>query len=94
MTRLDLSWSCVSADKLYVQHRMVKHAATFWQWPESRARLCFCGDAARMAKDMDAALHTILERAEKRTAEQATACLQKLAADRRYGRDFDEPRCR
>jgi hypothetical protein len=54
---------------------MEKHAPTLWQWLKTRASVCFCGNAARIATDMDAALHTILERAGKRTAEQATAYL-------------------
>jgi sulfite reductase (NADPH) flavoprotein alpha-component len=87
LTRLDLAWSRDTAEKVYVQHRMLEHAPTLWHWLESGASVCVCGDAARMAKDVDAALHTIVQQEGGRTAEQAAAYLQQLVADRRYCRD-------
>lgn len=87
LTRLDLAWSRDSADKVYVQHRMLENAATFWDWLEAGASVCVCGDAARMAKDVDAALHALIQQAGQRTAEQAADYVQRLVAERRYCRD-------
>jgi len=87
LSRLDLAWSRDGAEKVYVQHRMLEHAYIFWNWLESGASVCVCGDASRMAKDVDAALHALIQRSGQRSPEQAAAYVQKLVADRRYCRD-------
>lgn len=87
LTRLDLAWSRDQAAKVYVQHRMLEQAAELFAWLEAGAHFYVCGDASRMAKDVDAALHLVIERAGGRTADQAADYVQALRAARRYQRD-------
>jgi len=87
LARLDLAFSRDQAEKIYVQHRMIEHAAELWSWLDQGAHFYVCGDASRMAKDVDAALHTIIEKPGGKTAEDAKACVTKLKADKRYQRD-------
>ena len=87
LTRLDLAWSRDQAAKVYVQQRMVEHAAELFAWLESGAHFYVCGDASRMAKDVDDALHRVVETAGRRTPEQAAEYIQALRAAKRYQRD-------
>jgi sulfite reductase (NADPH) flavoprotein alpha-component len=87
LTRLETAFSRDQADKIYVQHRMLEHAAELYAWLEAGAHFYVCGDASRMAKDVDAALHTVIERAGGKTPEQAAAYVQSLKAAKRYARD-------
>ena len=87
LAHLDLAFSRDQAEKIYVQHRMAEQAAELWKWLESGAHFYVCGDASRMAKDVDAALHKAIETAGGKSAEEATAYVAKLKADKRYQRD-------
>ncbi len=87
LTRLDTAFSRDQAEKIYVQTRMLEHAAELWRWLEDGAHLYVCGDAKRMAKDVDAALHQLIETAGGRTADQAAEYVQGLKSARRYQRD-------
>ena len=87
LTRLDTAFSRDQADKMYVQTRMLEQAAELWRWLEDGAHLYVCGDAKRMAKDVDAALHEILQNAGGKTADEAKAYVAKLKSDKRYQRD-------
>jgi sulfite reductase (NADPH) flavoprotein alpha-component len=87
LTRLDTAFSRDQAEKIYVQHRMLEHATELFAWLEAGAHFYVCGDASRMAKDVDAALHTVIERAGGRTAEQAATYVQALKTAKRYARD-------
>ena len=87
LTRLDLAFSRDQEKKIYVQDRMLENAAEFWSWIEAGAHIYVCGDASRMAKDVDAALHKIIETAGGRSAEEAKAYVAKLKSDKRYQRD-------
>ena len=87
LTRLDLAWSRDQQEKIYVQNRMLEHAADFYAWLEDGAHVYVCGDASRMAKDVDAALHTIIERAGGKSREQAAEYVQTLKSTKRYCRD-------
>jgi sulfite reductase (NADPH) flavoprotein alpha-component len=87
LTRLDLAWSRDQQEKIYVQHRMTGQAAELFAWLEQGAHFYVCGDASRMAKDVDAALHTVIERAGKKSADEAAAYVQALKAAKRYARD-------
>ncbi|MHC5068008.1 MAG: diflavin oxidoreductase, partial [Planctomycetota bacterium] len=60
LTRLDLAWSRDQADKVYVQDKMRSNGAELWAWLEKGAYFYVCGDAYRMAKDVDQALHDIV----------------------------------
>ena len=87
LTRLDLAFSRDQAEKIYVQTRIFEQAAELWSWLESGAHFYVCGDASRMAKDVDAALHQIAETAGGMSHEAAAAYIQKLKTDKRYQRD-------
>ena len=87
LTRLDLAFSRDQAEKIYVQNRMLENAAELFSWLESGAHFHVCGDASRMAKDVDAALHQIAETAGGMSQEAAAAYIQKLKSEKRYQRD-------
>ncbi len=87
LTRLDLAFSRDQEEKIYVQHRILECAKELWTWLEAGAHIYVCGDASRMAKDVDATLHTVAERAGGRSTETAAAYIQSLRAEKRYLRD-------
>jgi sulfite reductase (NADPH) flavoprotein alpha-component len=87
LSKLDTAFSRDQAEKIYVQNRMLEHAGEFWSWLEDGAHLYVCGDAKRMAKDVDAALHEIAGTAGGRSKQQAAEYVQKLKTEKRYQRD-------
>jgi sulfite reductase (NADPH) flavoprotein alpha-component len=87
LTRLDLAFSRDQEAKVYVQHRMLEQAGELYAWLEAGAHFYVCGDAARMAKDVDATLHQIVERAGGKSPDEAAAYIQALRASKRYQRD-------
>jgi sulfite reductase (NADPH) flavoprotein alpha-component len=87
LQRLDLAFSRDQADKIYVQTRMLEAATELWSWLEEGAHFYVCGDASRMAKDVDAALHAIIEKAGGKSTDEAKAYVAKLKTDKRYQRD-------
>lgn len=87
LTHLDLAWSRDQPTKIYVQNRMLENAVELFAWLEAGAHLYVCGDATRMAKDVDAILHKIIERAGGKSADQAAAYVQELKVTKRYARD-------
>jgi sulfite reductase (NADPH) flavoprotein alpha-component len=60
LTRLDTAFSRDQAEKVYVQHRMLQRAPELWGWLEEGAHVYVCGDAKRMASDVDRALHQVI----------------------------------
>jgi sulfite reductase (NADPH) flavoprotein alpha-component len=87
LTRLDLAFSRDQAAKIYVQQRMLENAAELYAWLEAGAHFYVCGDASRMAKDVDAALHQIIETAGRKSPADAAVYVQALKAAKRYARD-------
>jgi sulfite reductase (NADPH) flavoprotein alpha-component len=87
LTRLDTAFSRDQAEKIYVQHRMLERPAELWSWLQEGAHFYVCGDASRMAKDVDAALHQIAETAGGLGTEAAAEFVKKLKAEKRYQRD-------
>ncbi|WP_029146834.1 sulfite reductase subunit alpha [Methylophilus sp. 5] len=87
LTRLDTAFSRDQADKIYVQHRMLEQGEQLWQWLQQGAHFCVCGDASRMAKDVDAALKTIVQTHGKMSAEDAADYVSKMSQEKRYVRD-------
>jgi len=87
LARLDLAFSRDQAEKIYVQHRMLEHGAELWAWLQNGAHLYICGDASRMAKDVEAALHTIAEQHGTLTPEATHTYLTTLKSEKRYQRD-------
>lgn len=87
LTRLDTAFSRDQEEKIYVQDRMRTAAAELWQWLEEGAHFYVCGDAKRMAKDVDATLHEVIQIAGGRTAEEASAYVADMKKNKRYQRD-------
>jgi sulfite reductase (NADPH) flavoprotein alpha-component len=87
LTRFDTAFSRDQNYKIYVQTRMMENAEELWNWLEQGAHFYVCGDASRMAKDVDKALHEIVKTAGERSAEAAGEYIQKLKSDKRYQRD-------
>lgn len=87
LTRLDLAFSRDQAQKVYVQDRMRESAAELWKWLQQGAYFYVCGDAKRMAKDVDLALHEIVAAQGGMTPEAAAEFVKQLKRDNRYQRD-------
>ena len=87
LSRLDLAFSRDQADKVYVQTRMHEAAGELWSWLQAGAHFYVCGDASRMAKDVDAALHHIIETAGEMSQAAAADFVKKMKSDKRYQRD-------
>jgi len=87
LTRLDTAFSRDQEKKVYVQDRMLAAAAELWKWLEEGASFYVCGDAKRMAKDVDAALHRVVEIEGNRSPDEAQDYVKQLKSDRRYLRD-------
>ena len=87
LTRLDLAFSRDQTEKIYVQHRMLENADELWRWLEEGAHFYVCGDANRMAKDVDAALSQVVEKAGGKDAHQAAEYVEALKKAKRYKRD-------
>ncbi|MGE2713753.1 molybdopterin-dependent oxidoreductase [Mycolicibacterium litorale] len=85
--RLDLAFSRDQPKPVYVQHRMVEHGAELWRWLERGAHLYVCGDASRMAKDVDAALTAIIRKHGGMPESAAREYKKSLVASKRYLRD-------
>jgi sulfite reductase (NADPH) flavoprotein alpha-component len=87
LTRFDTAFSRDQPEKIYVQHRMRQQAHDLFAWLEAGAYFFVCGDASRMAKDVDAALHEIIQDAGARTPDEAAAYVTRLRQQNRYLRD-------
>ncbi|MFD8380450.1 molybdopterin-dependent oxidoreductase [Streptomyces sp. NPDC059679] len=87
LTRLDTAFSRDQRAKLYVQDRMREHGPQLWSWLLDGAHLYVCGDASRMAKDVDRALREIATAHGGLDEAEAEAYVKQLAADKRYVRD-------
>ena len=74
-------------DKIYVQHRLLENAAELWAWLEDGAHLYVCGDARRMARDVDVGLAYILTKEGRMDMAAAKAYLARLTAEHRYQKD-------
>jgi sulfite reductase (NADPH) flavoprotein alpha-component len=87
LSRLDLAFSRDQTDKIYVQDRMREHGAELWSWLEAGAHFYVCGDASRMARDVDAALKSVVTRQGGMSDEEAQEYVSGLVRDKRYVRD-------
>ena len=88
LTRFDLAFSRDQEDKIYVQHRLLEHAAELWAWLDDGAHLYLCGAAQRMARDVEAGLTYIIARQGRMDTAAAKAFLARLAAQGRYQKDI------
>lgn len=87
LTRLDTAFSRDQADKVYVQHRMLERARELWAWLQDGAHFYVCGDAKRMARDVDAALKRLVAEQGGMSDEAAAAWVADLTKSGRYSRD-------
>jgi sulfite reductase (NADPH) flavoprotein alpha-component len=87
LTNLTTAFSRDQAKKLYVQHRMLEHQADVWRWLEQGGYVYVCGDAKRMAVDVDAAIKQIVQQQGGMSAERAVAYVAEMAKQGRYQRD-------
>jgi sulfite reductase (NADPH) flavoprotein alpha-component len=87
LTRLDTAFSRDQDHKVYVQHRMLENAGLMWDWLQDGAHVYVCGDAKRMAKDVDNALREICQTAGNLSVDQTEEYVAALRRDKRYQRD-------
>jgi sulfite reductase (NADPH) flavoprotein alpha-component len=87
LARVDLAFSRDQARKVYVQDRMREAAAELWSWIKGGAHFYVCGDARRMAKDVDLALHQIISEQGGLDVAQAAEYVKLMKKEKRYQRD-------
>jgi len=87
LTKLDVAFSRDQAHKVYVQDKLRLQGEQVWQWLQQGAHLYICGDANRMAKDVQQALLDIVQQHGGKNAEQAQQYLDQLRADKRFQKD-------
>ncbi len=87
LTRLDLAFSRDQAEKIYVQNRMIEQGVEIWRWLDAGAHFYVCGDATHMARDVDAALHTIIQEHGNKSPDESSACIAEMKKSKRYARD-------
>ena len=85
--RLDLAFSRDQASKVYVQHRMHENGKDLYDWLEQGAHFYVCGDATRMAKDVDEALHEIIAQHGGTDEAGARDYVNAMKKAKRYARD-------
>lgn len=87
LTRLDTAFSRDGAEKVYVQQRMLEQGAELWRWLRDGAFFYICGDASRMAKDVDLALKKVVQTHGNMDADEASRWVEAMAKEKRYRRD-------
>jgi sulfite reductase (NADPH) flavoprotein alpha-component len=88
LTKIDCAFSRDQAEKVYVQDRMMASGSEIWKWLDAEgAHFFVCGDARRMAKDVDAALRKIVQEHGGKSTDEANEYIEKLKSDKRYKRD-------
>ena len=87
LTRIDLAWSRDQQQKVYVQDKLREQGAELWRWINDGAHIYVCGDANRMAKDVEQTLLEVIAEYGAMDAEAADEFLSELRVERRYQRD-------
>ncbi|WHP32389.1 NADPH-dependent assimilatory sulfite reductase flavoprotein subunit [Trabulsiella odontotermitis] len=87
LSRIDLAWSRDQKEKIYVQDKLREQGAELWRWINDGAHIYVCGDANRMAKDVEQALLDVIAEFGAMDAEAADEYLSELRVERRYQRD-------
>ncbi len=87
LTRIDLAWSRDQQQKIYVQDKLREQGAELWRWINDGAHIYVCGDANRMAKDVEQALLEVIAEFGAMDIEAADEFLSELRVERRYQRD-------
>lgn len=87
LTRCDLAFSRDTSQKIYVQDRMREHGAELWRWLQEGAYFYVCGDAKKMAPDVEGALVDVARVHGALSSEAAKSWVQQLAKEKRYLKD-------
>jgi sulfite reductase (NADPH) flavoprotein alpha-component len=87
LSRLYLAWSRDTGEKFYVQDRMREAGRDVWSWIAEGAHIYICGDAKRMAKDVERALVDIVAQHGARSVNEAAAFITALKKDGRFQQD-------
>ena len=87
LKELDLAWSRDQDKKIYVQHKMIEKGAELWRWLNEGAVFYVCGDASRMAKDVDSALRTIAQKHGAMSEDDSATWVKSLQKEKRYLKD-------
>ncbi len=87
LTKIDLAWSRDQKEKVYVQDKLREQGAELWRWINDGAHIYVCGDANRMAKDVEQALLEVIAEFGAMDTETADEYLSELRVERRYQRD-------
>ena len=87
LSRIDLAWSRDQQQKVYVQDKLREQGAELWRWINDGAQIYVCGDANRMAKDVEQTLLEVIAEFGAMDAEAADEFLSELRVERRYQRD-------
>ena len=87
LTKLQTAFSRDQATKIYVQDRLREESDELFAWLERGAHFYVCGDASRMAKDVESVLLESIAKGMNGSPEQAAEYLKKMKADQRYQRD-------
>ncbi|PRC43048.1 molybdopterin oxidoreductase, partial [Mycobacterium sp. ITM-2017-0098] len=87
LNRLDLAFSRDQPQRVYVQHKMLDYGADVWRWLDDGAHFYVCGDATRMAKDVDDALTEIIRTHGGMSSDATRDYKREMVAEKRYVRD-------
>jgi sulfite reductase (NADPH) flavoprotein alpha-component len=87
LSRFHTAFSRDQAHKVYVQHRLLENSKEIYAWLQDGAHFFVCGDAARMAKDVDVALLQIVEKEGAKSPEAAAEYVEAMKKEKRYKRD-------
>ena len=87
LTKMDVAFSRDTAEKVYVQHRMLEHSKELFEWLQQGAFVYICGDKKNMAQDVHNTLLEIIEKEGGMNREKAEEYLADLKQQQRYQRD-------
>jgi len=87
LTRINTAFSRDQQEKVYVQHKMQRHAAELFSWLEAGAYVYICGAKEPMSEDVEKALLTVIQQQGKKNAAQAESYLNELKEAGRYVKD-------
>ncbi|QCI24476.1 assimilatory sulfite reductase (NADPH) flavoprotein subunit [Buchnera aphidicola (Muscaphis stroyani)] len=87
LTKIDLAWSKDQKNKIYVQDKMKEKSKEIWSWIQEGAQIYVCGNAAKMAKDVEKMLINIINQNSNMNLENSEEFLNELRENRRYQRD-------
>lgn len=87
LSRVSLAWSRDQQEKIYVQDKIRQEAKELWKWLEEGAHIYVCGDASRMARDVEKALLEVIIQEGQLDEDAAQEYLDELRSEKRYQRD-------